>query len=189
MCICRLKRELAKFGAAFLCLSVFCFLTSCAFTREEEVLLECKDAKELTKLLYASNDRNRYYNYGFPFKEGNEETILMTGYGQVDSPIFSTLEQVQKYFLEIYTEDYCEKHWFWTGESPRWKEMDGILFQSYADGMYFPVTEENLEISTVLYESDDEIVAYIYFDSQIDDTKFVTEYTIVRTEEGLRIAS
>lgn len=55
--------------------------------------------------------------------------------------------------------------------------------------MYFPVTEENLESSTVLYESDDEIVAYIYFDSQIDDTKFVTEYTIVRTEEGLRIAS
>ena len=75
------------------------FLTSCAFTREEEVLLECKDAKELTELLYASNDRNRYYNYGFPFKEGNEETILMTGYGRVDSPIFSTLEQVQKYFL------------------------------------------------------------------------------------------
>ena len=104
-------------------------------------MLECKDAKELTELLYASNDRNRYYNYGFPFKEGNEETILMTGYGQVDSPIFSTLEQVQKYFLEIYTEDYCKKHWFWTGESPRWKEMDGILFQSYADGMYFPVTE------------------------------------------------
>lgn len=67
--------------------------------------------------------------------------------------------------------------------------MDGIFFQSYADGMYFPVTEENLESSTVLYESDDEIVAYIYFDSQIDDTKFVTEYTIVRTEEGLRIAS
>ena len=91
--------------------------------------------------------------------------------------------------MEIYTEDYCEKHWFWTGESPRWKEMDGILFQSYADGMCFPVTEENLESSTVLYESDDEIVAYIYFDSQIDDTKFVTEYTIVRTEEGLRIAS
>ena len=99
------------------------------------------------------------------------------------------MEQVQKYFLEIYTKEYCENHWFWTGESPRWKEIDGILFQNFADGMYFPVTEENLENSSVLYESDDEIVAYIYFDSQIDDTKFVKEYTIVRTEEGLRIAS
>lgn len=65
-------RELAKFGAAFLCLSVFCFLTSCAFTREEEVLLECKDAKELTELLYASNDRNRYYNYGLATHRKND---------------------------------------------------------------------------------------------------------------------
>ena len=72
-------------------------------------------------------------------------------------------------------------------DDPRWKEEDGILFQSLADGIYSPVTEENLEDSTILYQGDDKITARIYFDSQIDDTKYVMEYTLIRTKEGLRI--
>ena len=104
-----------------------------------------------------------------------------------DSEEFQTLSQIQEYFLEVYTEDYCEKLQLWTGEDPRWKEEDGILFQSLADGIYSPVTEENLEDSTILYQGDDKITARIYFDSQIDDTKYVMEYTLIRTKEGLRI--
>ena len=62
-----------------------------------------------------------------------------------------------------------------------------FFFQSLADGIYSPVTEENLEDSTILYQGDDKIAAHIYFDSQIDDTKYVMEYTLIRTKEGLRI--
>ena len=164
-------------------------LAGCAAAEEEEPLSECRDAEEITELLYASNDRDRYFNYGFPVTEESVEDALKTGsrYGRVDSEEFQALSQIQEYFLEVYTEDYCEKLQLWTGEDPRWKEEDGILFQSLADGIYSPVTEENLEDSTILYQGDDKITARIYFDSQIDDTKYVMEYTLIRTKEGLRI--
>ena len=185
-----MKKSFSWFFLAFLCCaSAACPLAGCAAAEEEEPLSECRDAEEVTELLYASNDRNRYFNYGFPVTEESVEDALKTGsgYGRVDSEEFQTLSQIQEYFLEVYTEDYCEKLQLWTGEGPRWKEEDGILFQSLADGIYSPVTEENLEDSTILYQGDDKITAHIYFDSQIDDTKYVMEYTLIRTKEGLRI--
>lgn len=175
----QMKKSFSRFFLAFLC---------CAAAEEEEPLSECRDAEEITELLYASNDRDRYFNYGFPVTEESVEDALKTGsrYGRVDSEEFQALSQIQEYFLKVYTEDYCEKLQLWTGEGPRWKE-DGILFQILADGIYNPVTEENLEDSTILYQGDDKITAHIYFDSQIDDTKYVMEYTLIRTKEGLRI--
>ena len=186
----RMKKSFSRFFLAFLCCAALaCPLAGCAAAEEEEPLSECRDAEEITELLYASNDRDRYFNYGFPVTEESVEDALKTGsrYGRVDSEEFQTLSQIQEYFLEVYTEDYCEKLQLWTGEGPRWKEEDGILFQSLADGIYSPVTEENLEDSTILYQGDDKITAHIYFDSQIDDTKYVMEYMLIRTKEGLRI--
>ena len=186
----RMKKSFSRFFLAFLCCAALaCPLAGCAAAEEEEPLSECRDAEEITELLYASNDRDRYFNYGFPVTEESVEDALKTGsrYGRVDSEEFQALSQIQEYFLEVYTEDYCEKLQLWTGEGPRWKEDDGILFQSLADGIYSPVTEENLEDSTILYQGDDKITAHIYFDSQIDDTKYVMEYMLIRTKEGLRI--
>ena len=176
----QMKKSFSRFFLAFLCCAALAYpLAGCAAAEEEEPLSECRDAEAITELLYASNDRNRYFNYGFPVTEESVEDALKTGsgYGRVDS----------EEFQEVYTEDYCEKLQLWTGEDPRWKEEDGILFQSLADGIYSPVTEENLEDSTILYQGDDKITARIYFDSQIDDTKYVMEYTLIRTKEGLRI--
>ena len=185
-----MKKSFSRFFLAFLCCAALAYpLAGCAAAEEEEPLSECRDAEEITELLYASNDRDGYFNYGFPVTEESVEDALKTGsrYGRVDSEEFQALSQIQEYFLEVYTEDYCEKLQLWTGEDPRWKEEDGILFQSLADGIYSPVTEENLEDSTILYQGDDKITARIYFDSQIDDTKYVMEYTLIRTKEGLRI--
>ena len=131
-----MKKSFSRFFLAFLCCAALAYpLAGCAAAEEEEPLSECRDAEEITELLYASNDRDRYFNYGFPVTEESVEDALKTGsrYGRVDSEEFQALSQIQEYFLEVYTEDYCEKLQLWTGEDPRWKEEDGILFQSLAD--------------------------------------------------------
>ena len=108
----QMKKSFSRFFLAFLCCAALAYpLAGCAAAEEEEPLSECRDAEEITELLYASNDRDRYFNYGFPVTEESVEDALKTGsrYGRVDSEEFQALSQIQEYFLEVYTEDYCEK--------------------------------------------------------------------------------
>jgi len=161
---------------------LFLFIIGCGTLDTKMMLSEYENAEEIKELLLAFSEREKYYSYGFEVGSFQKE-----GYVNVEIEDFQTLDEVKEYFFIVCTEGFCEKRQMFTGNVPRWMEKDGILFQSMADGMWMPISDEQLYKSTVSYGGEETILVQVPFLSNVSGDVYYMEYYIVETEKGLRV--
>ncbi len=143
-------------------------------------------SEEIVALLLAFDEREKLYNNGFLNREQNT-TLELNGYIIINSDKFQKINELQKYYYDVCTENFCNNRFLFTGATPRWKEINGKICQSMADGIWIPITKESLLYSTISSVENNIFVVRVPFTNHLDNSSYYVDYTLVETDIGLRV--